>query len=578
MTIAAREYDFEAARQRLEAKPKSAGPKLALARGGGRAREGRRSRGPRRLPLLAHARWPWCGRCCAGGRGASRSRATSCATRASGAWWRARWTRSSPSWMGIGLPWGLSRIQREFVEAGRVEFEEWSHLGLGLRYRAAAMGVPFLPSLTMLGSGLMGVGGSKTVDVPLHRPDPPRGARPLSRRGAASTCRRRTGFGNCQIDGYPHMDADIARAATTVLVTAEEIVSEDEIRLQPRPDRHPRLHGGRARARALRLLPARVLRRLRRRARALHRATWTGSSSAARPAVADYLERYVYAPGDPRGLPGPLRRRAPWPTRPPRAAGCSPRERHRQRAARRDGRARAARQHHRLHRRRRAHDGLGAGPAHARPAAHHDGRGRRHRAHVEAGRAADLHQRDARGLPGPDAARHHRRLPARPARLLRRGLHRRRPDRPARQPQHQRHRRLRAAQGAAARQRRRQRHHLALPRGAHPHRPREAALHRARGLRHEPRLPGRRRLPPAPRPALRRRLARGHHARHLRLRAGEPPHAAPGPAPGRHRGAGAREHRLRGPGEPAAHHHRSRPTDDELAILRMLDPKRQFIG
>ncbi len=40
-------------------------------------------------------------------------------------------------------------------------------------------------------------------------------------------------LGNCQIDGYPHMDADIARAAATVLVTAEEIVSEDEIRLHP---------------------------------------------------------------------------------------------------------------------------------------------------------------------------------------------------------------------------------------------------------------------------------------------------------------------------------------------------------
>ena len=40
-------------------------------------------------------------------------------------------------------------------------------------------------------------------------------------------------FGNCQIDGYPHMDADIARAAQTVLVTAEEIVSEDEFRRHP---------------------------------------------------------------------------------------------------------------------------------------------------------------------------------------------------------------------------------------------------------------------------------------------------------------------------------------------------------
>src|SRR5262249_28208784 len=40
-------------------------------------------------------------------------------------------------------------------------------------------------------------------------------------------------FGNCQTDGYPHMDADIALASSTVLVTAEEIVSEEEIRRQP---------------------------------------------------------------------------------------------------------------------------------------------------------------------------------------------------------------------------------------------------------------------------------------------------------------------------------------------------------
>jgi glutaconate CoA-transferase subunit A len=40
-------------------------------------------------------------------------------------------------------------------------------------------------------------------------------------------------FGNCQIDGYPHMDADMARAATTVIVTTEELVTEDEIRRRP---------------------------------------------------------------------------------------------------------------------------------------------------------------------------------------------------------------------------------------------------------------------------------------------------------------------------------------------------------
>lgn len=136
------------------------------------------------------------------------------------------------SWQGIGLPWGLSRIMRESVESGRVRFEEWSHLGLGLRYRAGAMGVPFLPTLSMLGSDLMRLTSAKamacpftgqTVNlVPALFPDV-----------ALLHVHRADRFGNCQIDGYPHMDADIARAATTVLVTAEEIVDDEEARRHP---------------------------------------------------------------------------------------------------------------------------------------------------------------------------------------------------------------------------------------------------------------------------------------------------------------------------------------------------------
>ena len=198
------------------------------------------------------------------------------------------------SWMGIGLPWGLSRIQREFVEAGRVEFEEWSHLGLGLRYRAAAMGVPFLPSLTMLGSDLMGVGGSKTVECPytgqtLHA------VPALFPDVALIHVQKADRLGNCQIDGYPHMDADIARAAATVLVTAEEIVSEDEIRLHP--DRT--------------VLPGFLVDALAHvpygsyphecygvyDAEPDHFTTYVdGILAGGAAGVADYLERYVYAP------------------------------------------------------------------------------------------------------------------------------------------------------------------------------------------------------------------------------------------------------------------------------------------
>lgn len=138
-------------------------------------------------------------------------------------------TRIMTSWMGIGLPWGLSPILRAYVESGRVEYTEMSHLAVGLSYRAAAMGLPFLPTLTMLGSDLMETSGARTMEcpfsgetlalVPALFPDV-----------AVVHVHRADMLGNGQIDGYPHMDADIAAAATTVILSAEEIVPTDEIR------------------------------------------------------------------------------------------------------------------------------------------------------------------------------------------------------------------------------------------------------------------------------------------------------------------------------------------------------------
>jgi len=223
--------DFVEARRRLEAKPRAAGPKLTtLAEAVGRVKDGDHlaiggclfSRTP--LALLSEVLRQ-------GRRGLTLSRNLMCYE---GEWFMAAGAVAAvvTSWFGIGLPWGLSRIMREEVESGRVRYEEWSHLALGLRYRAAAMGLPFLPTLTMLGSDLMGMADAKTMTcpftgetlcvVPALFPDV-----------ALLHVHRADRLGNCQIDGYPHMDPDIARAATTVLVTAEEIIPEDEVRRHP---------------------------------------------------------------------------------------------------------------------------------------------------------------------------------------------------------------------------------------------------------------------------------------------------------------------------------------------------------
>ncbi len=136
------------------------------------------------------------------------------------------------AWMSIGLPWGVSRIMREYVEGGKVALEEWSHLALGLRFRAGAMGVPFLPSLTMLGSDLAPVVGLRTVQDP-YTGETLAAVPALFPDVAVLHVHRADVYGNCQVDGYPHMDADIAAAAATVLVTAEEIVPEADIRRRP---------------------------------------------------------------------------------------------------------------------------------------------------------------------------------------------------------------------------------------------------------------------------------------------------------------------------------------------------------
>lgn len=141
-------------------------------------------------------------------------------------------TRIITSWMGIGIPWGISKILREHVESGWAAYEEWSHLALGLRFKAAAMGLPFLPTLSMLGSDLARVNDVRITDCPFT-------GQPLCLIPALFPdvalihVHRADRFGNAQISGYPFMDREIATAAQTVIVTAEEIVDTSEIARSP---------------------------------------------------------------------------------------------------------------------------------------------------------------------------------------------------------------------------------------------------------------------------------------------------------------------------------------------------------
>jgi len=137
------------------------------------------------------------------------------------------------SWFSQGILWGVSKVMRHYVETGKACFEEWSHLAVGMRFRAGAMGVPFMPIRPMLGSDILRerpeakeidcpFTNEKLLLVPALNPDV-----------ALIHVQRCDAYGNAQIDGLQFMDIDLAMAANKVLLSTERIVSNEQIRRTP---------------------------------------------------------------------------------------------------------------------------------------------------------------------------------------------------------------------------------------------------------------------------------------------------------------------------------------------------------
>jgi glutaconate CoA-transferase subunit A len=136
------------------------------------------------------------------------------------------------SWWSVGYAWGISRVMRSAVEQQLVDFEEWSHLSLGLRYRAAAMGVSFLPTLSMLGTDLEKANGLESMKCPYS------GERMLLIPALYPDvglihAQMADEAGNVNVGGYEFMDQDIARASERVIVTVERVVDSKTFRKQP---------------------------------------------------------------------------------------------------------------------------------------------------------------------------------------------------------------------------------------------------------------------------------------------------------------------------------------------------------
>ena len=136
------------------------------------------------------------------------------------------------AWVGNVIT-GSSYNFRGAVESGNLEMEDHSNLTLAMALMAAAMGVPFMPARTALGSDLFKTNthlktmtcpfsGVKLTAVAALRPDV-----------AIVHLQRADVFGNAHAWGNLGLTRDACLASNRIIITAEEIVEPDVISRDP---------------------------------------------------------------------------------------------------------------------------------------------------------------------------------------------------------------------------------------------------------------------------------------------------------------------------------------------------------
>jgi glutaconate CoA-transferase subunit A len=150
---------------------------------------------------------------------------------------------------------------RKAVEEGGIQVEDYSNYQMTLRFLAGAMGVPFLPTRSSLGTDIIDKWGfsqemrraepkipdqklivldnpfhgwgdaDKVVLVPAINPD-------VTLIHVQKADRR----GNCRLQGLTFADVEQAKAARCVIVTCEQLADDDELRLHSDQNQIPFIH------------------------------------------------------------------------------------------------------------------------------------------------------------------------------------------------------------------------------------------------------------------------------------------------------------------------------------------------
>jgi glutaconate CoA-transferase subunit A len=127
---------------------------------------------------------------------------------------------------------GLSPHARRVMESGQVAFTEWTNYTLAVRLKAAAMGLPFLPARSLLGTDTFRHSAARAIACPFTGET--LAALPaLYPDIAAIHVHEADRYGNSRIRGTTVADLDLARAAKRVIITCERLIPNDDIRQDP---------------------------------------------------------------------------------------------------------------------------------------------------------------------------------------------------------------------------------------------------------------------------------------------------------------------------------------------------------
>ena len=134
---------------------------------------------------------------------------------------------------------GLAYRWREAVEQGTIDVVDYTHLSMALRFLAGSLGLPFMPSRSLLGSDILERQRDEKLDA-FHVMNNPYGeGGPVVLLPAVTPdvsllhVQKADEMGNVVVEGITTHEPEMAKASSAVIVTCEELISTEEVRRNP---------------------------------------------------------------------------------------------------------------------------------------------------------------------------------------------------------------------------------------------------------------------------------------------------------------------------------------------------------